>query len=86
MALAFAGPEATAEGAHKHTHGATSGTAEAPLDVVRAATDLPATSGVQGSRTVKVHLETVEVTGRMADGAAYHYWTFNRKVRDLSCV
>jgi nitrite reductase (NO-forming) len=27
-----------------------------------------------------VNLDTVEVTGQLADGATYHYWTFNRKV------
>jgi nitrite reductase (NO-forming) len=29
---------------------------------------------------VKVELETVEVTGTLADGATYRYWTFNRQV------
>ncbi len=80
MALMLGGPPTLAGEAHIHEHSAASGTAEAPLDIVRDAADLPASRAAGGSRTVKVNLETVEVTGRLADGAAYHYWTFNRKV------
>ena len=29
---------------------------------------------------MKVDLETIEVTGNLADGATYRYWTFNQKV------
>ena len=29
---------------------------------------------------MKVDLETVEVTGQLADGSTYHYWTFNKKI------
>lgn len=64
-------------------HGAHSpefGTADAPLDIVRAPSHLPAAVGEREPRTERVILETVEVTGRLAEGAAYHYWTFNKKV------
>lgn len=63
-----------------HEHPVENGTADAPLDIARPASDLPATIGVRPPQTVKVDLETVEVTGRLADGAAYHYWTFGTKV------
>ena len=49
-------------------------------DVVRNATDLPGPLARRGPATVKVNLETVELTGQLADGSTYHYWTFNRKV------
>ncbi len=51
-----------------------------PISVVRDPTDLPPPVGARGPRRVKVDLETVEVTGRLADGATYRYWTFNQKV------
>jgi nitrite reductase (NO-forming) len=70
---------ATAADPH-HAHAAESGTPEAPVDVVRDPSDLPAPVGARGPRRITVDLETVEVTGRLADGASYHYWTFNRKV------
>lgn len=49
-------------------------------DIVRDPSDLPPPINAKGPRHVRVDLETVEVTGQLADGAAYHYWTFNRKV------
>ena len=48
--------------------------------ISRDAADLPAPLARRGPATVKVNLETVEVTGDLADGSTYHYWTFNRKV------
>jgi nitrite reductase (NO-forming) len=54
--------------------------AETPSDIVRDPTDLPPPIGARGPRHIKVDLETVEVTGRLADGASYRYWTFNNKV------
>mgnify|MGYP001398925162 CR=1 FL=1 len=68
---------AVAGGAHDHPE--ENGTAAAPLDIVRSASDLPAAQ-YRAPRTISVTLETVEVTGALADGATYHYWTFNRKV------
>lgn len=79
--LAIAGILASpALGAGSHEHPAENGTPEAPLDIVRAPMDLPSSIGERGPQTLKVDLETVEVTGTLADGATYHYWTFNRKV------
>jgi len=69
-----------AEEMHMHHHGAASGTPEAPLDIVRDPSDLPPPVAGDGPRTVKVGLQTTEVTGKLADGASYHYWTFNGKV------
>jgi nitrite reductase (NO-forming) len=63
-----------------HNHPAANGTASAPLDIVRSAIDLAPPVGRRGPKTIKVKLDTVEVTGRLADGATYHYWTFNKKV------
>jgi nitrite reductase (NO-forming) len=61
-------------------HTAPNGTPEAPVDVVRSPTDLPGPIGARGPRRLKIDLETVEVTGQLADGTTYEYWTFNRKV------
>ena len=66
--------------AHKHAHSAANGTPESPLDIVRDPADLPPPLVEKQPRTVKVDLETVEVTGKLADGTSYHYWTFNKKV------
>jgi nitrite reductase (NO-forming) len=65
---------------HAHAHPAENGSPDAPIDVVRRATDLPAPLKARGPRRIKIDLDTVEVTGQLADGATYHYWTFNRKV------
>jgi nitrite reductase (NO-forming) len=51
-----------------------------PVSIARDATDLPPPVGKRGPQRVKVDLETVEITGRLADGASYRYWTFNHKV------
>jgi nitrite reductase (NO-forming) len=66
--------------AHAHAHPAINGSPEAPIDVTRSPTDLPGPIGKRGPQRVKVSLDTVEVTGQLADGATYHYWTFDRKV------
>jgi nitrite reductase (NO-forming) len=54
--------------------------AQSIVDVVRDPTDLPGPIGMRGPERIKVNLETVEVTGQLADGATYRYWTFNKKV------
>jgi nitrite reductase (NO-forming) len=54
--------------------------AEGPLSIVRDPTDLPAPIGARGPKRVRVDLETIEVEGKLADGATYRYWTFNQKV------
>jgi nitrite reductase (NO-forming) len=50
------------------------------VDIVRDPTDLPSPVGSRGPRRIKVDLDTIEVTGQLADGATYRYWTFNGKV------
>lgn len=52
----------------------------AVVDIVRDPADLPAPLARRGPQTVKVHLDTVEVTGQLDDGATYRYWTFNKQV------
>ena len=51
-----------------------------PADIVRDPTDIPPPIGARGPRHISVNLETVEVTGQLADGVTYKYWTFNGKV------
>ncbi|HMM14368.1 MAG TPA: copper-containing nitrite reductase [Parvibaculum sp.] len=48
--------------------------------IVRLPTDLPRPVGARGPMHVTVDLETSEVTGQLADGATFQYWTFNGKV------
>lgn len=78
-AFAAAVPALAADaGSATHAHGVA-----APAQVgniVRDAADLPGPLARRGPETVKVDLETVEVTGQLADGSTYHYWTFNGKV------
>jgi nitrite reductase (NO-forming) len=61
-------------------HGSETHAAQPVANVVRDPTDLPGPIGVRGPKRIKVNLETVEVTGQLADGATFHYWTFNKKV------
>lgn len=63
-----------------HDHPVANGTVDAPLKIARAADDLPGSIGVRPPQIVSVNLETVEVTGRLADNTAYHYWTFGSQV------
>ncbi len=70
---------AAASTGHVHSQ-ATDGIPGAPIDIARDPTDLPGPIEARGPRRIKVNLETVEVTGQLADGATYHYWTFNKKV------
>ena len=69
-----ASPAFAQQATHQHS------VAPAVADVVRDATDLPGPLARRGPQTVKIDLETVEVTGKLADGSTYHYWTFNKKV------
>ncbi len=50
------------------------------VDIVHDPADLPASMGSRAAETVRVDLETVEVSGKLADGATFTYWTFNGKV------
>lgn len=76
--LAATGTSALASGSHEHP--AENGSAKAPLDIVRPAADLAPPIARSEPATITVKLDTVEVTGQLADGATYHYWTFNKKV------
>ena len=65
---------------HEHSAGAAVSAANNVADIVRDPADLPAPIGQRGPQTIKVHFDTVEVTGQLDDGSTYHYWTFNGKV------
>jgi nitrite reductase (NO-forming) len=70
-----------ARGPVPHAHTITKvETADGPVSVVRDPMDLPPPVGKRGPQRVKVDLDTVEVTGKLADGTTYRYWTFNQKV------
>ena len=49
-------------------------------DIVREPGDLPPPIARREPAHVKVDLVTTEVEGRLADGTAFTYWTFNDKV------
>jgi nitrite reductase (NO-forming) len=49
-------------------------------DIVRDPADMPGPIARRGTETIKVHLDTIEVTGQLDDGSTYKYWTFNGKV------
>ena len=55
-------------------------TAAKGASIVRLPTDLPRPVGARGPIHVVADLETTEVTGQLADGATFQYWTFNGKV------
>ena len=54
--------------------------AEPVADIVRAPDDLPRPLAARGPEHVVVDLKTVEVTGQLANGATYRYWTYNEQV------
>lgn len=59
---------------------ATASSAPQAPSIVRVPTELPAPVGDRAPQTVKVNLITEEVTGALADGVNYTYWTYNGKV------
>src|SRR5262249_13756357 len=65
---------------HVHTMTKIAEPVDGVVSIVRDPADLPPPVGKRGPQRVKVDLETVEITGQLADGATYRYWTFNRKV------
>ena len=69
-----------AAGAQSHDHAAQPSAALAAADIVRDPSDLPGPLARRGPQTVRVDLETTEVTGQLADGSTYRYWTFNGRV------
>jgi nitrite reductase (NO-forming) len=50
------------------------------VDIVRDPTDIPASVGNRGPETLRVDLETVELSGQLADGTTFKYWTFDGTV------
>jgi nitrite reductase (NO-forming) len=78
-AVAAAAITASPALAQEHAGHSAATSAEA-ADIVRAPADLPAPLPRRGPQTVKVHLDTIEVTGRLDDGATYRYWTYNGQV------
>lgn len=48
--------------------------------IIRHPADLPAPVGDRPPQTLHIEMETVEVTGQLADGTTYSYFTFDGKV------
>jgi nitrite reductase (NO-forming) len=51
-----------------------------PVSIVRDPTDLLKPLKNRAPSRVKVELETIEMSGKLADGSSYTYWTFNGQV------
>lgn len=49
-------------------------------DIVRDPADLPPPVGDRPSQRVRIDLVTQELEGRLDDGVAYNFWTFNGKI------
>jgi nitrite reductase (NO-forming) len=52
----------------------------AAVDISRDPTDLPAPIGDRPPQTVRFDLEAEELSGKLASGTTFSYWTFNGKV------
>lgn len=50
------------------------------VDITREPNEIPAPVGNRGPENIRVDLETIEVSGKLADGSTYTYWTFGGKV------
>lgn len=50
------------------------------VDIVRDPADLPAPLPNRGPEKIVIELETVELSGKLADGTTFKYWTFNGQV------
>jgi nitrite reductase (NO-forming) len=57
-----------------------SGEPKTGADIVRDPADLPAPLPRREPQTVRIDLETIEITGQLADGTTFTYWTFNGQV------
>ncbi len=49
-------------------------------DITHDPADIPEPVGNRGPETVQIDLETREISGLLADGTSYRYWTFNGTV------
>ncbi len=73
--------EAGMEGKIEVIPGARAGAVASAEDIVRDPADLPGPiHGRSAPKTVRVDLETVELTGQLDNKTTYNYWTFNGKV------
>ena len=71
----------TYTGSSPQTATVSAGPADAnAVDIIRDPSDLPAPIGNRGPEKIIVELETVELVGKLADGATFKYWTFNGTV------
>jgi nitrite reductase (NO-forming) len=78
---ALAGVAAVPARAHDDMAGAAvAALPEGVVDIVRDAGDVPPPIAKRPPQQVRVDLETVEVTGKLDEGATYRYWTFDKKV------
>lgn len=50
------------------------------VDITRDPTDIPDPIGNRGPESIRIDLETVELSGQLGDGTTYKYWTFNGTV------
>ena len=70
--------------ADNHSEGVTAisaGPADADaVDIVRDPTDLPGPIGEREPETIRLELVSSEVSGQLADGTTYTFWTFDNKV------
>ncbi|HAY84069.1 MAG TPA: nitrite reductase, copper-containing [Chloroflexi bacterium] len=77
-----AGEHAMAADSHSGgTAAISAGPADAgAVDIVRDPTDLPGPIGEREPETLRLELVTSEVSGQLADGTTYTFWTFDNKV------
>ena len=50
------------------------------VDITRDPAEIPSPIGNRSPENIRVDLETVEVSGKLADGTTYTYWTFGGQV------
>lgn len=50
------------------------------VSIVQSPVDIPAPTGDRGPENIRIDLEAVELSGRLADGTTFTYWTFDGKV------
>jgi nitrite reductase (NO-forming) len=50
------------------------------VDITRDPAEIPSPIGNRGPENIRVDLETMEVSGKLADGTTYTYWTFGGQV------
>ena len=54
--------------------------AVAPVSIAMDPNAVPPAIGARAPTLVKVHIETVELVGKLDDGTSFTYWTFDKKV------